>query len=32
MDNTDSEVLYRKKMTPVYVRRALTDCVEILSA
>ncbi len=27
MDNTDSEVLYRKKMTPIWVRRALEDCV-----
>jgi 4-hydroxybenzoyl-CoA reductase subunit beta len=26
MDNTDGEVLYRKKMTPIYVRRALEDC------
>ncbi len=26
MDNTDGEVSYRKKMTPVYVRRALEDC------
>ena len=27
MDNTDSEVLYRKKVTPVYVRRTLEDCL-----
>ena len=27
MDNTDSEVVYRKKMTPVWVRRALEDCL-----
>ncbi len=27
MDNTDSEVLYRKKMTPIYVRRTLEDCL-----
>lgn len=26
MDNTDSEVVYRKKMTPIYVRRTLEDC------
>ena len=29
MDNTDSEVLYRKRMTPVFVRRALADCLDI---
>ena len=27
MDNTDSEVVYRKKMTPIYVRRALEACL-----
>lgn len=27
MDNTDSEVAYRKKVAPVYVRRALEDCM-----
>ena len=27
MDNTDSEVFYRKKMAPIWVRRALEDCV-----
>ena len=29
MDNTDSEVVYRKKMTPIYVRRTLEDCLGI---
>jgi 4-hydroxybenzoyl-CoA reductase subunit beta len=27
MDNTDSEVIYRKKMTPIYVRRTLAGCL-----
>jgi 4-hydroxybenzoyl-CoA reductase subunit beta len=31
MDNTDSEVLYRKKMTPIYVRRALEDCLGMVA-
>ncbi|MCA8956560.1 MAG: FAD binding domain-containing protein [Planctomycetes bacterium] len=27
MDNTDSEVPYRKKMAPIFVRRALSECL-----
>ena len=27
MDNTDGEVPYRKKVTPVYVRRTFEDCL-----
>lgn len=29
MDNTDGEVVYRKKMTPIYVRRTLEDCLDL---